>query len=579
MSAQIARVFLTILWTVSAIHSASAQDQSVNPGINDSFRNPDVDEFVGRFEVESREVFSQRKEIVAACRIQPGQTVADIGAGTGLFTRMFSEAVGDEGRVIAVDIARKFLDHILAASRQAGQANVETVLCTADSTRLPAASVDIAFICDTYHHFEFPHKTLASLHRALKPGGRVILVDFKRIEGESSEWILSHVRAGQEVFESEIIEAGFKKVREERDLLQENYFVVFAKRDPADDRAGHRPGQGRGMGRGPGAEMRADRDVFHELLQNHTRIQRSVTRLENGVETLTESDDPAIAAKIQEHVASMHARVEDGRGLRFWDDLFVAVFQNYKRITMSVENTDKGVRVRETSDDPAVVRLIQAHADVVSLFVKHGFEEAHRNHAVPAAPGPTPGQSPKHTTSDQHNREGAASAVSPAPNVPDAISEPKWEHPRIRSEGKIVVLPDAAVPPRAESKAVFDIKSARDAGDVVDGVARLARWINLNAAAGIAPHQMHVVAVFHGDATRAVLTNEAYAREHGTPANPNLKVLRELREHGVELYVCGQALAHHRYARAEVTPEIQVATAALTVLVQSQQDGHAYLPY
>jgi hypothetical protein len=161
----------------------------------------------------------------------------------------------------------------------------------------------------------------------------------------------------------------------------------------------------------------------------------------------------------------------------------------------------------------------------------------------------------------------------------DLTSDPKWEHPRIRSEGKVVVLPHAAVPPRAGSKAVFDIKSARDVGDVIDGVARLARWINLNAAAGIEPQQIHVVAVFHGEATRAVLTNEAYARDHGTPANPNLKVLRELRQHGVELYVCGQALAHHRYAQAEVTPEVRVATAALTVLIQRQQDGHAYLPY
>jgi len=141
---------------------ASAQDKSVNPGINDSFRDPDPQEFLGRFEVESREVFARRNEIVAACCIQPGQTVADIGAGTGLFSRMFSEAAGKDGRVIAVDISQKFLDHIQKTSRDAGQQNVETLLCTADSTELPAESVDVAFICDVYHHFEFPFKTMAS---------------------------------------------------------------------------------------------------------------------------------------------------------------------------------------------------------------------------------------------------------------------------------------------------------------------------------------------------------------------------------------------------------------------------------
>lgn len=105
---------------------------------------PDVAEFVGRFEAESRELFVRRHEIVAACQIKAGQTVADIGAGTGLFTRLFSEAVGKDGRVFAVDISQKFLDHIKATSREAGQPNVDTLLATADSTELPAESVDVA---------------------------------------------------------------------------------------------------------------------------------------------------------------------------------------------------------------------------------------------------------------------------------------------------------------------------------------------------------------------------------------------------------------------------------------------------
>jgi ubiquinone/menaquinone biosynthesis C-methylase UbiE len=188
-----------------------------------------VKEFVGKFEVESREVFTRRNEILAACQIQPGQTVADIGAGTGLFTRLFADAVGKDGRVIAVDIAQKFLDHILQTGREAGRRNIETLLCKADSTELPPNSVDVAFICDTYHHFEFPRKTMESLYRALKSGGRVILIDFRRVENQSTDWVLSHVRAGQEVFESEIIGAGFRKAREDRELLKENYFVVFEK--------------------------------------------------------------------------------------------------------------------------------------------------------------------------------------------------------------------------------------------------------------------------------------------------------------------------------------------------------------
>ncbi|HUY87348.1 MAG TPA: methyltransferase domain-containing protein [Pirellulales bacterium] len=206
-----------------------AQKQSVRPGINDSFRDPNVDEFIGRFEVESREVFARRKEIVAACGIEPGQTVADIGAGTGLFTRLFSDAVGKDGKVIAVDISQKFLDRIQKTCRETGRQNVETVLCKDDSTELPPGSVDVAFICDAYHHFEFPYKTLATLHRALKPGGRFILVEFHRIPGKTLEFLLNHVRAGQEAFEAEVARSGFRKTREERELLSENYFDIFEK--------------------------------------------------------------------------------------------------------------------------------------------------------------------------------------------------------------------------------------------------------------------------------------------------------------------------------------------------------------
>ncbi len=208
-----------------------AQEKSVKPGINDTFQNPDVQDYLGKFEVESREVYLQRHAVRDACRIEPGQTVADIGAGTGLYTRLFSEAVGPGGRVIAVDIARNFLDHIERTAREAKLSNIETVLCLPDSTELPPDSVDVAFICDTYHHFEFPLKTMTSLHKALRPGGRVIVVDFKRVEGESTPWVMNHVRAGQDVFEAEIIQCGFRKVGERTGVLKENYLVEFQKLD------------------------------------------------------------------------------------------------------------------------------------------------------------------------------------------------------------------------------------------------------------------------------------------------------------------------------------------------------------
>ena len=207
-------------------------DTSVKPGINDRFLDPalDVSEWLGRFEIESREVYSGRERVLAACRIKPGMTVADIGAGTGFYSRLFSEAVGESGRVFAVDIAVPFLDHIKKQSGQDGIDNITTVLCTDRSATLPPESIDVAFTCDTYHHFEYPKLTLASIHRALKPGGSLVVVDFDRIPGESREFILGHVRAGKEVFRAEIIEAGFRFVDEvEIPTFVENYLLRFRK--------------------------------------------------------------------------------------------------------------------------------------------------------------------------------------------------------------------------------------------------------------------------------------------------------------------------------------------------------------
>ncbi|MFO0934899.1 MAG: class I SAM-dependent methyltransferase [Gemmataceae bacterium] len=223
------RKLLTACLFLTATTVLLAQDKSVKPGINDAFKNPDVEKYKKTFEGESREVFVNREKIVAACGLKPGMMIADIGAGTGIHTRLFSKAVGDEGQVYAVDIAAKFIEHIRETCKAANIKNVTPVLCGETSCDLPKNSVDAAFICDTYHHFEFPQRTLDTIFRAVKPGGKLIIVDFKRIPGTSSDWVLGHVRAGQEIVEKEIADAGFKKKDEVKDLLKDNYLVIFEK--------------------------------------------------------------------------------------------------------------------------------------------------------------------------------------------------------------------------------------------------------------------------------------------------------------------------------------------------------------
>ena len=148
---------------------------------------------------------------------------------------------------------------------------------------------------------------------------------------------------------------------------------------------------GRGMGGGMmgGGMMndpahQADMQLFHFLLDNGPRITRVVTVRSDGVESVTESDDATIAKAIQEHVASMSARVKEARPIHQRDPLFREVFKNADKIVMQYEQTPKGLKVVETSLDPYVVKLIQAHAEVVTAFIANGRAEAMKNHAVPA---------------------------------------------------------------------------------------------------------------------------------------------------------------------------------------------------
>ncbi|QDV63847.1 class I SAM-dependent methyltransferase [Crateriforma conspicua] len=214
------------------VATADSAPKSVKPGINKSFLNKelDVQSYVDRFETESREIFRARQSIVDAIGLKPGDRIADVGTGTGLFVEPFSEAVGKDGWVFATDIAPKFLERVERLIEMKSLNNASAVLSGQDDVRLPPNSVDVLFVCDVYHHFEFPSQSLYSIFRAVRPGGHFVIIDFNRIPGESRPWLLDHVRAGKEVFRSEIEDAGFEFVEEvEIPEFQENYFLRFRR--------------------------------------------------------------------------------------------------------------------------------------------------------------------------------------------------------------------------------------------------------------------------------------------------------------------------------------------------------------
>jgi ubiquinone/menaquinone biosynthesis C-methylase UbiE len=212
---------------LGAVTHAQQAETNVAPTINQNFKSADlnVEDWATRFTGESREVFHARNDVVKALALKPGEQIADIGAGTGLYTRLFAQAVGPTGTVYATDIAPKFLAYIKENAARDGLKNVQTVLGGDRSTNLKDASVDVAFSSDVYHHFEYPLTMNASIRRALKPNGRLYVLEMEKTGSQTS-----HVRAPKEAVIAEIEKSGFKLV-EQVDVpgLHDNYLLHFRK--------------------------------------------------------------------------------------------------------------------------------------------------------------------------------------------------------------------------------------------------------------------------------------------------------------------------------------------------------------
>ena len=219
---------VTLVMPLLIASIAIASEQIVNPNINKHLVDPDYQVWAQRFERPGREVFNQRDAIFKAVNVQAGMDIADIGAGTGLFTRLFAPAAGPQGTVYAVDIAKNFIDEIVRQSKETGMNNVIGIVNSQKDTRLESASIDIAFVCASYHHFEYPRSMLRSIHRALRPGGSLIIIDFRKLKGLSSDWVMTHTRAKKDTVIREIESEGFV-LTEDRDFLRANYYLRFTR--------------------------------------------------------------------------------------------------------------------------------------------------------------------------------------------------------------------------------------------------------------------------------------------------------------------------------------------------------------
>lgn len=156
--------------------------------------------------------------------------------------------------------------------------------------------------------------------------------------------------------------------------------------------------------------------------------------------------------------------------------------------------------------------------------------------------------------------------------------QPRTVHPAIADHGGVVPFPEAAAQPRDGSKICVDLTSGGEADRLNPAVEKLARYVNIYAGAGARPAKARITVVLHGKATTVALDDAAYAKRFSTKANPNLPLIRKLRKAGVEFLVCGQSLSAHKFRPGDVSREIRVAVSALTVNVNRQQDGYAFIP-
>jgi ubiquinone/menaquinone biosynthesis C-methylase UbiE len=130
-------------------------------------------------EREEREREERTDMLLAALMLQPGNVVADIGAGTGYLSRRMAPAVMPGGKVWAVDVQPEMISLLQAGVKRSGLTQIEARLSAVDDVKLPASSVDLAIMVDVYHELAYPYEVMTSVLKALKPGGRVVFVEYK----------------------------------------------------------------------------------------------------------------------------------------------------------------------------------------------------------------------------------------------------------------------------------------------------------------------------------------------------------------------------------------------------------------
>jgi len=172
-------------------------------------------------ELDGRDKEQKPDEVMKLINVKAGQVIVDIGAGSGYFTRRFAAAVGPAGKAIGVEIDSAMVRSMNADARRLSLTNYEARLVQPDDPMLAASSVDVIFLCDTYHHINDRAAYFAKIRQALKPGGRLVILDSVRTKEN-----IDHSIVKEEVVD-ELRRAGFRLAKEFDLLLPKKYLLEF----------------------------------------------------------------------------------------------------------------------------------------------------------------------------------------------------------------------------------------------------------------------------------------------------------------------------------------------------------------
>ncbi len=187
----------------------------------------DINRYILALERPERDQYQQPEKVIEALNLTPGMVVIDIGAGSGYFTRRLAASVGDKGRVIAIDVEQKMLDYNKRQLDKIGLANrVRFILAEKEGPIFSGNNADIVFVCDVYHHLEDHVDYLTNTKPALKPNGRVVIIDYYNDERSGTLGFSKQHLVSKEQVIKDMEQAGFTLAKEHT-FLPRQYFLEF----------------------------------------------------------------------------------------------------------------------------------------------------------------------------------------------------------------------------------------------------------------------------------------------------------------------------------------------------------------